>query len=137
MTYGTPSGYLNLVRNLATASGMSYVILNKFLPNRNICILRKLTDVFIMLQDTDAFSASVKSHVYCQNICLIGEWLKYPMETAGVYYMKVNWENLFDLFIEVIQHIDDYKDKCISNKEKMLPFVTWNKYIDFMCDLYK
>jgi hypothetical protein len=137
MTYGTPLEHLDIVRGLASMSGISNVILDKFLTNKNVCILRKITDIFIMLQDTDAFSSSVKSHVYCQNICLLGEWLEYPMEKAEIYYLKVSWKNLLDIIIDVIQHFDDYKNRCVSNKTKMLPFVTWNRYIDFLCELYK
>lgn len=137
MTYGTPTGYIDSVLNYVSISGFTYTILDKFLTNKDVCVLRKVTDVFIMMQETDGFSGSVRSHVYCQNVCLIANWLEYPMAGNGVYYESVNWDNLLDTFIRVISDYDAYHKECLSNKEKMLPFMTWDKYIDYTCNLYK
>lgn len=137
MTYNTPPEHLFLVKSLACKTGVTYTILEKFLSNKEVCVLRKITDIFIMMEDIDGFSGSVRSHVYCQNVCLIGDWLDYPMEKEGVFYLKVNWDNLYNKFIEVISHYEDFHEKCLLNKEKMLPFMAWDKYIDLMCYLYK
>lgn len=137
MTYGTPTGYMKKVKDAVSNSGMTYTILDKFLLNKEICVLRKITDVFITLQDTDAFAGSVRSHVYCQNVCLIGDWLDYPMAGNGVYYENVNWRNLLNTFTRVLNDYDAHKAKCLPNKERMLPFMTWDRYIDYMCNLYE
>lgn len=137
MTYGTPPEHLALVKGVALESGISFTVLDKFLSNQEVCVLRTITDVFVMLQDTDGFAGSVRSHVYCQNVCLIGDWLEYPMEKEGVYYLKVNWENLFEKFVDVVSHYEEHHEKSLPNKEKMLPFMTWEKYIDYTSNLYK
>lgn len=137
MTYGTPAGYFDRVLNTVSESGISYTLLDKFLTNKDICVLRKITDIFIMLQDTDGFSGSVRSHVYCQNVCLIAEWLDYPIAENNVYYERVNWDNLLNTIIRVITDYDKHKEKCMSNKERMRPFMTWDKYIDYTYNLYK
>ena len=137
MTYGASPEHLCHIRKLAAVSGISHTILDRFLTNKEICVLRKITNVFVMLQDTDGFAGSVRSHVYCQNVCLIGEWLDYPMEEAGVYYQKVNWDNLLAKFKNTILNYDVYHKMSMPNKEKMLPFMTWDRYVKFMCNLYK
>ena len=137
MTYGTSFDYMGMVKNTVSNLGITYTILDKFLTNKEVCVLRKITDVFLMMQDTDAFAGSVRSHLYCQNVCLIGDWLDYPMAGNGVYYESVNWDNLLDIFARVIIDYDAYKAKSLLNKERMLPFMTWDKYIDYTCNLYK
>lgn len=137
MTYVTPTGYKENIMNAVSESGITYTILDKYLSNKEVCVLRKLTDIFIMLQETDGFAGSVRSHLYCQNVCLIAEWLDYPMAENGVYYESVNWDNLLDAFTRVISDYEAHRAKCLPNKEKMLPFMTWDKYIDYMCKLYK
>jgi hypothetical protein len=137
MTYGTQPEHLNHVIELISKSGINYTVLDKFLSNKEICVLRKITDVFIMLQNTDGFAGSVRSHVYCQNVCLIGDWLEYPIDKEGIFYFRVNWDNLIDQFEDVILHFDDYHTKSLPNRDKMIPFMKWDRYIDYMCKLYK
>lgn len=136
MTYAATPSHLTKIKKIASDSGISYTILEKFLTNEEICVLRTITNIFIMVQDTDAFAGSVRSHFYCQNVCLIADWIEYPLDKNNVFYKKVNWDNIFDIITDVIYNYEDYHAKSISNKEKMLPFMTWDKYIDFMCKIY-
>ncbi len=136
MTYAATPSHLAKIEKMVSDSGVSYKILDKFLTNKEICVLRAITNIFIMVQDTDAFAGSVRSHFYCQNVCLIADWIEYPLDKNGVYYKKVNWDNLLETISDVIINYEDNQAKCISNKEKMLPFMTWDKYIEMMCNLY-
>ena len=127
MTYGLSRDYLKSIKAYLANINITYTILSKYLSNKDVCVLRFITDVFVMMQNTDGFASSVRSHVYCQNVCLI----------AGVYYEKVNWNNLINIIENVIENYDYYHAKCLSNKERMIPFMTWDKYLDMMCNLYK
>lgn len=136
MTYGATLERIQTVRSEAESSGISFTILESFLTNKEICVLRKVTDIFVMMEDTDGFSSSVRSHVYCQNVCLIADWLKYPMENVGVYYLKVSWNNLLLNIKDVICNYNYQKSKCVQNSELMRPFMSWDNYIESMMFLY-
>lgn len=137
MTYGSNASHISLIKNLAETAGFSYTILDSFLTNKEVCVLRKITNIFITLQETDGFAGSVRSHLYCQNVCLIADWLDYPIDDNGVYYLKVNWDNLYDTFSDIVSHYGDYHLKCANNKDKMTPFMSWDRYIDMLCEIYK
>lgn len=137
MTYGTPDGYLNEIKELVAKSGVTYVILHDYLTNKEVCALRAITNIFIMVQDTDGFAASVRAHLYCQNVCLFGEWLEYPIRDEDVFYIKVNWDNLAKRLTDTVKHYKVYHDKSLPNKKGVYPFMSWDNYVGMMSELYK
>ncbi|MEO0404813.1 MAG: hypothetical protein AAF193_08080, partial [Bacteroidota bacterium] len=67
--------------------------------------LRRATDIFIHLPQTDAFSNTLLEHLYAENLVILGTWLPYGKHrTFGVRYREVEHPN--DLSQEHFDELD-------------------------------
>lgn len=138
LTYPVKGAYVDKVCKMANELGVSYTALVNYLTNEEVAVLRKSTDITINIQKTDAFAASIQSHLYCQNVVILGEWLYYPKyEKEDVFYIKSSINNLPLFLDDIIQKYNQYKNKCISNSQKIRRISSWDNCIDGWTDLYK
>ncbi len=138
MTYGGTNKYIEIIRRKMSNYGLMYKIFDSFLPIYDIAVLRKITNITINIQETDAFSGSLQDHLYCRNILVLGEWLRYiPLEREKVFYINTSMEKLRDEIIKSIKNIDNYKIKTFENKNKMHNLTSWSVVIDKWADSYK
>lgn len=131
MTYGTQFEYINEIRGALKNSGYTFTILDYFLSNKEIAAIRKKADLVVNIQETDAFSGSLQDHLYCNEVLLIGEWLKYTLlERDNVFYLKTSLEDLTENIDDALRNLDEYKNKCENNHDKMKKMTSWNNVID-------
>lgn len=126
MTYACDKQYREEIRACIEPTGIRFTLLEDYLDGPKISVLRKITDVVINIQDTDAFSFSLQEHIYCGSVMIIGEWLKYPeAKVANVYLVETTKNNLSHNIMSVIQSLQHYKEMSASNKEKIYSVFSW------------
>lgn len=91
MTYAKREDYTNEVRQLLDSSLLPYIIYDNYLKDDDLFCLRKCADIFIHVQITDAFCASVQEYLLCDVTVINGEWIRYPdLEKWGIPYILIN-----------------------------------------------
>lgn len=126
MTYGANPTYIHLINEELIKGNYSYDILVSRLTSRQLFDLRRLTDIVVNIQVTDAFSGSIQEHIFCKNVMLLGDWLPYDvMKNAGIFYLTTSLENLSSSFLDALDNYDDYKIRCSNNKELMYELTSW------------
>ena len=127
MTYGVPNKtYLQDVECAVQNTNISYHIFTNRLNNDELAEMRLLSDIVINTQVTDAFSSSLIEHIYAGGILMAGDWLPYSVLTdVGISYIPINFLNLKDELIHVIQNIKTEKQRMAQNIEKAMYFSSW------------
>lgn len=78
MQYGRYNkNYIERVEEKAQRAGCEYKILEEYFSFEKNAKLTIATDIYLHMRDTDAFSNSLKEHVYAGTRVIIGKWLKY------------------------------------------------------------
>jgi glycosyltransferase involved in cell wall biosynthesis len=91
LTYGGNTGYKQEVREILSKSGLNYRTIDTFLPDSDIAMWRKASDIFIQVQKTDALSGSMQESLFCDNIVITGAWLPYEvLKEKGIAFFEVN-----------------------------------------------
>ena len=126
MTYGAEPSYVNKVSEALSNNYYSYDVLLNRLDSKQLFDLRRLTDIAINIQITDAFSGSIQEHIFCENVLLVGEWLPYSMlKDAGIFYKITSLDNLSSSFVDVFYNYETYRKKCFNNKMLMYGLTSW------------
>lgn len=106
----------NLIKN-----NIQYVILENYMDKQEVAILRKVTDIMINVQNTDALSASMLESLYAENIVINGSWLNYDeLVEKGVYFETIPELKPGVLSSKVEYILNNYnllKEKTKVNKE--------------------
>jgi len=137
MTYGARPGYIDDVRSELDKKGVSYTILDHFLDPAEVAVIRKTADIVINVQDTDALSGSLQSHLYCGNVCIFGEWLNYsPFINNGVYYIKTSMDGIAEHLKDVLRDFSKYKTLSAGNHDIIGRLFTWEATIGKQTAVY-
>lgn len=137
MTYGATADYLNEVQSKLNQSGLSYTILNTYLSTEDNAALRRFADIVVNIQDTDALADSLMDHLYCGNVCILGEWLNYiPYDRNHVFYLKTSRQALSEKIDYAIEHYWELKDMCVNNHDILKENFSWDKIIDKWTEVY-
>ena len=139
MTYGQIDDYMIKVKNKLDSAGLKYKIISDFMQFEDIAKLTKVTDVMIHLQTTDTLSATMMEHMYNGNIIVTGSWLPYqPIKKAGSYFLEIpSIDKIGGKLIEVINKIDECKQRCGKNKKAIRDFISWNGVLKSWIDIYE
>ena len=138
MTYDRSEPYINETVTLLKKTGVNYTVLNEFLTERELAVLRIQSQVFIDTQTTDSFNGALRETLYSENIALIADWLEYPpYDRENVYYIGINESNLTSTLHLIIYNFGEYKQKCIGNKVKLKRLVSWEYCVKPWVDSYK
>lgn len=122
MTYGSKE-WLELIRKKIFNHKLRHKItlLDQYLSEKDIAILRKITDVFINLPTQDSFSATMMEHLYAGSVVITGSWLPYDeLFNSGAKILKItdsNLKGLNEILLDVINNLSIYKKEYIKNKE--------------------
>ena len=103
-TYGGTELYKDEIMQRLEACGINYVMYTDFLSLNELVALRKSSDVFIHMQSSDAFSASVQEYLLCDTVVINAAWLRYPtLEIFGKPYIQIDtFEQLSDTILEIL-----------------------------------
>jgi len=118
--------YINKVKHTLSNSGFEYIVYEEYLENSEILNIRLATDIFIHIQDTDAYSATIQEFLLTDTIVFNGAWTRYPnLETNGIPYLLVN--NISDLDHDILGYLNKSRTCHISEDcKKTIKTLSWN-----------
>ncbi len=134
MTYSGSDEYINQVDSRLKELNFQYIILTSFIDDFTWCKYTKATDIFIHMQDTDAFSSSLAEHLFVNNGVINAEWLQYKdLSDNDIYYSSANFSNLNSVFENVKAQPRIYDNSDSIFRLKSLKYCIrnyWSKYFD-------
>ena len=137
MTYPSDSEYVNTVSRAADKAGLRYKVFDSYLSCSDIASIRKISDIVVNMQTTDAFAGSIQGALYAGDIVLSGEWLCYSiLDDNNIYYLKVSFDNLVDTIKDVVSQMDYYRSNCSRNHAIMKNLTSWPAVIGDWATLY-
>lgn len=103
-TYGGTEQYKVEIEQRLKLIDVKYVIYTDYLSLDELVALRKSSDMFIHVQSSDAYSASVQEYLLCDVAVINASWLKYQtLEIFGKPYKEIDtFEQLPDSIIEIL-----------------------------------
>ncbi len=136
MTYPKSNNiYIDKIEGTLKKYNIKYLILSDYLSDIEVVKLRKATDLFIHIQDTDAYSGSVQEYLLSGAKVINAAWLNYPdLEIDGYPYYIVNkFEDLSDVILFSIKDNSELLTKRVKNiiKEKSWNY-QGNKWVQFL-----
>jgi len=139
MTYGATDKYRKTVRKHLEQHGFRYKIFDKFMPDEEMAMLRRASDLMIQVQITDQFSGSMQEHLYTENVVITGDWLPYgTLDEKGIFMLKVSSvEEVGEKLVYALNNLDSLKEKCKKNPEIIWELSSWEKNIHSWIDMYE
>ena len=120
--------------------GVKYAVLENFMSDQEVAILRKTTDIMVNVQDTDALSASMEESLYAGSIVINGAWLNYDeLLEDGAYYETIPELKpgiLASKLEYVIRNLPDLKSKARINREIIAKRNDWSEATQNFITLY-
>ena len=108
----------------------------EFLSGENLYKLRMVTDIFVHVQTTDAFSGSVQEYILCKKKIVQGAWIKYELinDIRPLFYFPVDkMENLGEVIVKA------YNSENISIPQEVIDYVKgsgWDKKATMMNNFF-
>lgn len=79
LSYGPDKVQLQTeLRKICEENGLRYYIIDRFLTDEEMAAFRTITDLFIHIQPTDAYNASLQESLFGGSTVINGQWLPYP-----------------------------------------------------------
>lgn len=118
MTYGINLEYVEEVKQNLKVNAIDGIVIEDYLDFKEVALLRLVTDIFINVEPTDAYSSTMVEYAYCNKITIIGSWLDYSeLEKRGAYFEK----------IDEIEELTTALEKTLNDFEKMQKMFSGNK----------
>ncbi|MGN6342759.1 MAG: hypothetical protein ACTHML_17425 [Ginsengibacter sp.] len=116
ITYGGSDEYKNKIKKAFAICGLDYVVYEKFLSDEEVAHLRKATDLMVQIPVTDAFSSSLREHLFAQNIVIAGSWLPYQsLKNSGIYFESIDdTSNLSSKLTFILRNASNVKEKVLK-----------------------
>jgi len=139
LTYGGTKEYREQIREQLKQSGFRYKMLDSFLSDEEVAMVRKASDIMIQVQKTDQFSGSMQEHLYAKNIVITGDWLPYDiLDERGVFMLKVSSvDEVGNKLLYAINNMDKLKNKCLNNPKIIWELSSWENNIQSWVDMYE
>lgn len=104
MTYSGDEEYKKIIADLLTKEGFDFILLKSFLSDEEWVSYLLMTDIFVHMQKSDAFSSTLAENLLLGHVVLNAEWLDYKdLEVNDVYYIKVSFEKLSSLIDNILK----------------------------------
>ena len=128
LTYAKQNNYLAELEKKVKSIGINYRLLTTYLSDQEMVWLRKSTDLFIHMQQTDAYSSSLHEYLYSKTKVINAEWLSYKeLETWGVPYKPSKFETLSEDIVDIVNS----PESLINNRlMKYLIVYSWSYQIN-------
>lgn len=137
ISYGGCEEYKKIMIEELAKINCNYKLIDRFLSDEEMSILRYASDIFIHIQDSDAFSSSITESLYARTILLNGEWIKYnELDNNNVYYVNVTKNNLISKLEFVLLNFDAEYGKTIDNPSRVWALKSWECNIKYWIDNY-
>jgi len=121
MTYGNfTKEYMQAVILKLNQSKISYTLFDKFLSLDELLKLRVTSDMMIMMNKSDALSASVCEALYADNLLISAGWLPYsPLRLQKIFFYETDFGQLGQTVIEAVNNFDEVKVKLVNNPDRI------------------
>ncbi|MDD3966445.1 MAG: glycosyltransferase [Candidatus Neomarinimicrobiota bacterium] len=139
MTYGKADEEYE--RELAALSGEMPAALHfyrDYMEEEDVARLRRVSDIFIHAQKSDAFSATLQEFLYAGAVVLNGKWLKYPdLLAGGVKYVEFDdIDDIPEKLEMILSDLDTIKNTMKPNREKIHRLSSWEIVSQRWMELY-
>lgn len=133
MTRGASNEFITLVENELKDLDFSYTLIaGLFLTDEEVARIRNATDIALQLSEFDAFSNSIIECLCAKAILIYGNWLGYEnhLPSSGFKGIEVqSVENGVNKLLEVVSHMDDYKEMTNENHSNGRNQSLWSECI--------
>lgn len=118
MTYGKHPEYMKEVKQSLKEAATDGIIIENYMDFNEVALLRLVTDIFINIEPTDAYSSTMIEYAYCNKITVIGSWLDYSeLEKKGAYFEKVDRsEELTTVLKRILDNFEKEQKMFLGNK---------------------
>ena len=139
MTYGNvPAGYMDEVKIKLDESGISYTLFDRFLPLDELLDLRITSDIMVMMNKSDALSASVSESIYAGNLLISAFWLPYsPYRSGNIYFHETDFEQLSNKITYAVNNPDKVKPNLIDNPAKVKKLTAFSQNCPVWLSIFK
>lgn len=130
MTYPQGAGdYIKAVRRRLEESGLAFVILTDFMDYNGMAEYALVSDIMIHVQTTDQLSSTMLEEMYAGSVVIAGKWLPYGgLHKKGIFFLDVeNLQKITRTLGEVIDNLDEYKEKCKGNRQIVRKCSSWEE----------
>ncbi|PZX54197.1 glycosyltransferase [Algoriphagus chordae] len=119
LTYGSEKANQEMIVKKARDIQADMIFYKHFLSQTDVSTIRVATDIFINLQITDQYSASMVEALYAGSIIITGSWLPYKsLKNSGVFFIELDSiQELSKTLIYVLNDIVDISKKAKVNKK--------------------
>lgn len=137
-SYGLTEPYLVQLKNNLIQIDIPFLIIKDYLSDLDVACLRCITDIFINMQTTDAYSNTILEYSYLNKCVINGEWLDYTdLEKAGAFYEKIDsFESLPDVLSKVLQCFGKETQKFKNNSLAVERYQNINSRLEIWTDMY-
>lgn len=125
MTYNRDNQeYVNQIKQNLKAGAIDGTVIEDYMDFKDVALLRIVTNIFINMELTDAYSSTMIEYAYCNKITIIGSWLDYSeLEKSGAYFEKVDGiDDLTRVLKESLDSFDDVQKKYLGNNMASIKF---------------
>ncbi len=111
LTYEGSSDYIEQVETRVKESKLNAVVLRDYLSNDELVQLRIATDVMLLLQNRDMFSAALQEALFAGSEVISGQWLPYQFLDAEVegLHLVPSIDDAGDKLAEVVESFPSRK----------------------------
>lgn len=138
LSYGPNKAELpELIKMHCEQLGLPYILLTDFLSVEQVAALRFITDLFIHVQTTDAYSASIQEFLLADTEVINGSWLSYPsLESHGLPYHVIESIDGLPAMINCILKGNEPKPFLSAKAEYEIRSNAWSERIKSWIDAY-
>lgn len=138
LTYGDDQNR-EKIKRILSGSDLEHVIFEEFMDDREVAILRLISDIMINVQISDQFSGSMQETLFGGNIVINGNWLPYDtFKEKGIFYLEIdNIDKLRDKIVYAIDNRERFKSDCNNNKFKIWELSSWEKNLSEWHKIYQ
>jgi len=137
LTYGNYHWKEKIKKMVATHPFHNRIrIIENKLTEKEIVILRKISNLFINLPTQDTFSATMLEHLAAGNIVITGKWLPYDeILRAGIFLYSIDEKeiiNLSNILLYVIKEYQHFIKKCENNSKIINQIINGDEWLIIM-----
>lgn len=121
--------YISDVVDRLKETELDYIILTEFMDFQEMAEYALISDIMLHVQVTDQLSSTMLEEMYAGTIVVAGSWLPYQsLHEMGIFFIDVDEiSDITESLERVIANIDEYKIKCIGNKEIIWKHSSWDE----------
>lgn len=123
MTYSSDDSRNEKIRKLLLDKKIDGEVITKYLSIDDMLGWIKISDIYINVIETDAFSGVMQEHIYSGSLVINGSWLKYPeLDEEGIITFEVSRiSEITSLITELLNNVEKKKEDIqLRNRKGIL-----------------